>query len=204
MAEVYTPSEYAVGMLDEFKKDYQKMKERCVLFEQEHEGFCRRLGLNQDDFDTEKHPDHPEPKAFQLAKLSDRNQHMLSGYLADREKMYILEQCVRNIPEEDVRSMAEAYYLERKTQPEIAAKMGRTKSYVSKKLDRVEKGTMAETVDRYLAWKYGVPGGKSCFWAGEWEKRYMQHQDALHGIIHLPDLSKAPWVKQLRRMGFIR
>jgi hypothetical protein len=58
------------------------------------------------------------------------------------------------------------YYLERKTQVKIASEIGRTKSYVSKRLDKAEKGDMAESIDRYFVRKYTVPEGKNCFWAG--------------------------------------
>ena len=95
-----------------------------------------------------------------------------------------------------------SYCLERKTQPEIATEIGHTKSYVSKRLDKTEKGEMAETIDRYLAWKYSVPGGKDCFWAGEQEKLYMREQDARHLIFHLPKMPDMSWMKSLRRMGF--
>ena len=106
--------------------------------------------------------------------------------------------------DDDTRRIAEAYYLNRKSQPEIAAQIGRTKSYVSKKLDKAENGSMVETIDRYFAWKYSIPGGKDCFWADEQERQYMRKQDALHGIIRLPEVSKMPWMKNLRRMGLIK
>ena len=111
-----------------------------------------------------------------------------------REGLKTEEQATRNI--------AESYYLERKSQPEIAAEIGHTKSYISKRLDKAEKGEMASTIDRYLAWKYTVPGGKSCFWAGKQEKQYMREQDARHLIFHMPELPDMSWVKKLRRMGF--
>lgn len=202
MAENYVPSSYAVSLLEEIKKGYQKMKESCALFEREHEGFCRRIGLDGDAFNIEAHPDHPAQEVFQLANLSERDRAMLGEYLGNREKMYLLEQCVRSIADDDARRLAEAYYLDRKSQPEIAAEIGRSKSYVSKKLDKAEKD-MAKTIDRYFEWKYDVPGGKHCPWAGEWERQYMTQRDAEHGIIRLPDFSAIPWMKSLRRMGFL-
>ena len=202
MADNYVPSPYAVNLLNEIKKDYQKMKDSCSSFEREHEGFCRRIGLDWDTFSIEAHPDHPAPEVFLLANLSERDRAMLGEYLGNREKMYQLEQCVRNIADDDARRLAEAYYLDRKSQPEIAAEIGRSKSYVSKKLDKAEKD-MAATIERYFEWKYDVPGGTNCPWAGEWERQYMTRRDAEHGIIHLPDFSSMPWAKSLRRMGFL-
>jgi hypothetical protein len=202
MDENYVPFPHAASLLEEIKKGYQKMKESCALFEREHDRFCQRIGLDGDAFNIEAHPDHPPQEIFQLANLSDRDRTMLGEYLGKREKMYLLEQCVRNIIDDDMRWLAEAYYLDRKSQPEIAAEIGRSKSYVSKKLDKAEKD-MAATIERYFEWKYDVPGGKHCPWAGEWERQYMTQRDAEHGIIRFPDFSSMPWVKSLRRMGFL-
>lgn len=201
MAEEHTPSEYAVGYLNEIKKEYQNMKESCALFEREHGSFCRRISLDLDAFDRKLHPGHPAQEIFQMANLSDRDRAMLGEYLDRREKMYLLEQCVSAVEDEDIRRIAAAYYLDRKSQLGIAVAIGHSKSYVSKKLDKAEKD-MAETIDQYFAWKYSIPGGKDCPWAGTWERKYMQQQDAVRGIVHLPDFSAMPWVKSLRRMGF--
>ena len=204
MEEISTPSEFAMGYLDGIKKDYQKMKECCTLFEQEQKSLLALIGLDLNAFSIKIHPEYPALEVFQLAKVSERDQQKLAAYLSKREKLYLLEQCVRSIIDDDTRRIAEAYYLERKPQPEIAAEIGRTKSYVSKKLDKAEKESMVETIDRYFAWKYSIPGGKDCFWADEKERQYMRKQDAQHGILRLPDVSKMPWMKTLRRMGLIK
>jgi hypothetical protein len=202
MTEEKMPSRYALHYLDEIKKDYQKLKEKCGLYEREQRDFFQRIGLDLDAFNIDSHPEHPAEDIFNVLNLSDRDRQMLGEYLDSREKMYLLEQCVRSITDEDTRCIAKAYYLERKTQPEIATKIGHTKSYVSKRLDKTEKDEMAETIDRYFAWKYSVPGGKDCFWAGEQEKLYMREQDARHLIFHLPKMPDMSWMKSLRRMGF--
>ncbi len=199
-----TAPEFAIGYLDGIKKEYKKMKESSALFEQEQKSFIAQIGLDLDAFNISIHPEFPAQEVFQLAKVSERDQQKLAGYLSKREKMYLLEQCVRSIIDDDTRRMAEAYYLNRKPQPEIAVENGRTKSYVSKRLNKAEKGSMVETIDQYFAWKYSIPGGKDCFWADEQERQYMRKQDALHGIIRLPDVSKMPWMKTLRRMGLIK
>ena len=202
MAQTSTSSQYAAGYLDEIKKDYQKLKEKCAVFERNHKEFCKRIGLDLDAFNIELHPVHPAESVFNAVSLSDRDQKLLGEYLDSREKMYLLELCVRSITDDDTRKIAEAYYLERKTQPQIADEVGHTKSYISKRLDKVEKGEMAETIDRYFAWKYSVPGGKNCVWASRWEKQYMRDQDARHLILHAPKLPDMPWINKLRRMGF--
>ena len=202
MAQENIPSRYATHYLDGIKKDYQKLKEKCRRLERDQRDFFRRIGLDLDAFDIELHPTHPAEAVFNVVDLSDRDRELLSEYLDSREKMYLLEQCVRSITDDDTRRIAESYYLERKSQPEIAAEIGHTKSYISKRLDKAEKGEMASAIDRYLAWKYTVPGGKSCFWAGNLEKQYMREQDARHLIFHMPQLPDMSWVKKLRRMGF--
>ena len=199
MSENYEPSEYAIGYLQDIKKDYQKMKERCVSFEQDHAGFCQRIHLDMNAFSLPLYPDYPAQDIFRPGSLSERDRLMLGNYLRDREGMYLLEQCVRNIQDDDIRQLAELYYLERKTMPEIATELVRSKSYVSKKLDKAEKSDMPQVIDDYFEWKYSVPGGKDCFWAGQWETKYMHAQDARRGIIHLPDMS---WMKKLKRLGF--
>jgi len=204
LEENNTPSEFAISYLDGIKKEYQKMKESSALFEQEHKSLLALIGLDLDAFSIRIHPEYPAQEIFQLAKVSERDQQKLAGYLSKREKMYLMEQCVRSIIDDDTRRIAEEYYLNRKSQPEIAAKIGRTKSYVSKKLDKAENGSMIEAIDRYFAWKYSIPGGKDCFWADEQERQYMWKQDAQHGILRLPDVSKMPWMKALRRMGLIK
>ena len=202
MAQVDAPSRYAAGVLDGIKKDYQKLKEKCGFIERDQSDFFRRIGLDLDAFNIELHPVHPAEDVFEVMDLSDRDRKTVGEYLDSREKMYLLEQCVRSITDDDTRNIAESYYLERKSQPEIAAEIGHTKSYISKRLDKAEKGEMASAIDRYLAWKYTVPGGKSCFWAGKLEKQYMREQDARHLIFHMPELPDMSWVKKLRRMGF--
>lgn len=202
MAQVDAPSRYVAGFLDGIKKDYQKLKEKCGFIERDQSDFFRRIGLDLDAFNIELHPVHPAEDVFEVMDLSDRDRKTVGEYLDSREKMYLLEQCVRSITDDDTRNIAESYYLERKSQPEIAAEIGHTKSYISKRLDKAEKGEMASTIDRYLAWKYTVPGGKSCFWAGKLEKQYMREQDARHLIFHMPELPDMSWVKKLRRMGF--
>lgn len=202
MAQVDAPSLYAAGFWDGIKKDYQKLKEKCGFIERDQSDFFRRIGLDLDAFNIELHPVHPAEDVFEVMDLSDRDRKTVGEYLDSREKMYLLEQCVRSITDDDTRNIAESYYLERKSQPEIAAEIGHTKSYISKRLDKAEKGEMASTIDRYLAWKYTVPGGKSCFWAGKQEKQYMREQDARHLIFHMPELPDMSWVKKLRRMGF--
>ena len=179
MAQVDAPSLYAAGFLDGIKKDYQKLKEKCGFIERDQSDFFRRIGLDLDAFNIELHPVHPAEDVFEVMDLSDRDRKTVGEYLDSREKMYLLEQCVRSITDDDTRNIAESYYLERKSQPEIAAEIG-----------------------RYLAWKYTVPGGKSCFWAGKQEKQYMREQDARHLIFHMPELPDMSWVKKLRRMGF--
>lgn len=203
MTETYVPSKYAIGYLDGMKKDYQKMRERCTRFEQEHKGTCQRIGLDLDAFNIEKNPDHPAQEIFQLAQLTDRDRQVIGEYLSNREKMYIMEQCVRCISDDDSRWLAKMYYLKRMTQPEIAAAIGRTKSYVSKRLDKAEQGEMAEAIDGYFAWKYSVPGGKNCFWASEWEEKYMRDMDAANGILRMPTMPGMLWIKSLKRMGFM-
>ena len=202
MTKKYEPSEYAAGYLDEMKKGHAAMKERCETFETAHGSFCARIGLDIDAFNIEKHPEHPAEGIFMAMRMSERDRELLGGYLRDREMMYLLEQCVRNIKDDETRLLAEAYYLQGKKQMEIAKEVGHGKSYVSKRLDKAEKGDMAETIDIYLAWKYGVPGGKDCFWAGDIEKSYMWRQDAMRGTVRMRDISKLPWVKELHRMGF--
>ena len=202
MAQENTPSRYATRYLDGIKKDYQKLKEKCRLLERDQRDFFRRIGLDLNAFNIELHPVHPAEDVFNVLDLSDRDQEFLSEYLDSREKMYLLEQCVRSITDDDTRRIAESYYLERKSQPEIAAEIGHTKSYVSKRLDKAEKGEMVSAIDRYLAWKYTAPSGKSCFWAGELEKQYMREEDARHLIFHMPELPDMSWMKKLRRMGF--
>jgi hypothetical protein len=202
MAQVDAPSLYAAGFLDGIKKDYQKLKEKCGFIERDQSDFFRRIGLDLDAFNIELHPVHPAEDVFEVMDLSDRDRKTVGEYLDSREKMYLLEQCVRSITDDDTRNIAESYYLERKSQPEIAAEIGHTKSYISKRLDKAEKGEMASTIDRYLAWKYTAPGGKSCFWAEELEKQYMREEDARHLIFHMPELPDMSWVKKLRRMGF--
>ena len=202
MAQVNTSSRYAEGYLDRIKKDYQKLKEKCGLLEHDQSEFFRRIGLDLDAFNMELHPVYPAEDVFNVVDLSDRDRKIVGEYLDSREKMYLLEQCVRSITDDDTRRIAESYYLERKSQPEIAVEIGHTKSYISKRLDKAEKGEMASAIDRYLAWKYTVPGGKSCFWAGNLEKQYMREQDARHLIFHMPQLPDMSWVKKLRRMGF--
>jgi len=199
MAQVNTPSRYATRYLDGIKKDYRKLKEKCGLLECDQSDFFRRIGLDLDAFNIELHPVHPAEDVFNAVNLSDRDRKIVGDYYREREKMYLLEQCVRSITDEDTRRIAESYYLDRKSQPEIAAEIGHTKSYVSKRLDKAEKGEMVSAIDRYLAWKYTAPGGKSCFWAEELEKQYMREEDARHLIFHMPDLS---WLKSFRRMGF--
>ena len=193
---------YAAAFLDEIKKDYQKLKEKSSSFECDQTDFCKRIGLDLDAFNIELHPTHPSEAIFNVVNLSDRDRKLLGEYLGSREKMYLLEQCVRSITDDDTRQIAESYYLERKSQPEIAAEIGHTKSYVSKRLDKAEKGEMASAIYRYFAWKYTVPGGKSCFWAGKLEKQYMREQDARRLIFHMPELPDMSWMKNLRRMGF--
>ena len=202
MADKETSFERVADYLDGIKKSYQKLKESCTLFEQEHKDFCLRIGLDLDAFNLKVHPEHPAEGIFQMVNLSDRDRQMLGEYLGNREKMYLLELCVRNIDDEDTRRLAEAYYLERKTQLEIASEIDRTKSYVSKHLDKAEKGVMADTIDSYFAWKYNVPGGKTCCWAGKWEKQYMWNQDLGHGIIPRVNWEEFAWMKNIRRMGF--
>ena len=202
VVENYAASEYAMKFLKEIKKDYQKMKESCVRFEDEHRASCQRIRLDLDAFNIKKHPEYPAREIFQLPTLSDRDRRVFGEYLANREKMYLLEQCVNSIADEDTRQIAGMYYLERKTQQDIAAEIEHTKSYVSKKLNKIEKGIMPETIDRYWGWKYNVPAGSTCFWAGQWEQRFMRHQDALRGNLRLPRLSDIPWVKKLKRAGF--
>ena len=202
MSQVNTPSRYAAGYLDEIKKDYKKLKKQCSILEHDQGDLYRRIGLDLDAFNIKLHPVHPAEDVFNAVSLSDRDQTILGEYLDSREKMYILEQCVRSITDDDTRQIAESYYLERKSQPEIAAEIGHTKSYVSKRLDKAEKGEMASAIDSYLAWKYTVPGGKSCFWAGNLEKQYMREEDARHLIFHMPELPNMSWTKTLRRMGF--
>ena len=182
------PSDFALAYLDAIKKSYQKMKESCAEFEQEHEGFCQRIGLDLFAFDFGVHPDHPAASVFKPGNLSERDQAELGQYLAKKEKMYLLKKCVHSIEDEDTRRIAEAYYLIRKSQPQISKEIGHSKSYVSKKLDKAENGIMPETIDRYFAWKYTVPGGKNCFWADVSEKRYMWNLDYQHGIIALPNV----------------
>ena len=201
MEENYVPSEYAVGFLKEIKKGYQVMEESCLSFEIEHESFCRCLKLDMCAFDIDVNPDYPSEKIFQLGELSESDRQMLCEYLGNREKMYLLEQCVRNIEDNDLRQIAHAYYIERKGQPDIATDIGHTKSYVSKKLKKAEK-TMPETIDRYWDWKYDIPGGRDCAWAGEWEYGYMKRKDMQHGILRFPVLPELPWANTLRRMGF--
>lgn len=199
MAQENTTSRYATRYLDGIKKDYKKLKEKCSLFERDHNDFFRRIGLDLDAFNIELHPVHPAEGVFNVVNLSDRDRKIIGDYYRDREKMYLLEQCVRSITDDYTRQIAKSYYLERKSQLEIGAEIGHTKGYVSKKLDKAEKGDMASAIDRYFAWKYTVPGGKSCFWAEELEKQYMREEDARHLIFHMPDLS---WLKAFRRMGF--
>lgn len=202
MSEEYVPSKYAVGYWNEIKKDYQKIKENCAIFEQEHAGLCDRLGLDMAAFDVGRHPDHPPQAIFKKLILSDRDRKLIGVYLSNREKMYLMEKCISNISDDEIRKLAEAYYLERKSQQEIAVDIGHTKSYVSKKLDAVEKNVVFETIDRYFAWKYSVPGGRDCIWNSQWERDYMWQQDVHRGIFRYdmlqPDMS---WVKKLQRLG---
>lgn len=193
--------DYVVEYLDEIKKDYPKMKESCERFEQENAAFCQRIGLDTDAFNIETHPDHPDEAIFQMPRLSERDRAVLGTYLGNREKMYIMEKCVRGIADEEIRNLAEAYYLKGKKQPAIAAEIGHTKSYVSKKLDKAESN-MLETIRNYFDWKYSVPGGRDCSWAGQWENRYMREQDVINNNLRLPDLSEMPWMKILHRMGY--
>ena len=118
MEEQYTPSDYALRYIDEIRKDYRKMRENCARFEREHRAFCKRIGLDMNAFNINKHPDYPSEDAFLLPNLSERDREMLGGYLDQQEKMYLLEQGVRNIADEDTRRIARAYYLERKPQPQ--------------------------------------------------------------------------------------
>jgi len=193
--------DYVVDYLNEIKKDYTKMQESCAQFEQENATFCRRIGLDMDAFNIEKHPDHPDEAIFLMPKLSERDQAVLGSYLGNREKMYILEKSVRSIADKEIRSIAEDYYLTRKKQPAIAAEIGHTKSYVSKKLDKAEC-SMLEIIRNYFDWKYSVPGGKDCSWAGKWEDRYMRRKDIANNIMRMPDLSKMSWMKTLHKMGY--
>ena len=96
--------------------------------------------------------------------------------------------------------MAKAYYIERRTQIEIAREVGHGKSYVSKKLDKAEKD-MQEAASHYLDWKYNTPGGKNCYWAGDWEKKYMWYQDYLHGDVSLHNTVDTSWMEKIRRLG---
>ena len=121
MAQENTPSRYATRYLDGIKKDYQKLKGKCGLFERDHKDFFRRIGLDLDAFNIELHPVHPAEDVFDAMNLSDRDRKIVGDYYRDCEKMYLLEQCVRSITDDDTRMIAEAYYLERKSQPEIAA-----------------------------------------------------------------------------------
>lgn len=192
--------DYVVDYLDEIKKVYPKMKESCAQFEQENAAFCQRIGLDTDDFNLEKHPDYPDEAIFRMPRLSERDLAVLGTYLGNREKMYILEKCGRSIADEEIRSIAESYFLQGEKQSAIAAEIGHTKSYVSKKLNKAE-GDMLETIRNYFDWKYSVPGGRDCPWVGQWEDRYMRLKDIENNNLLLPDLSKMPWMKTLRKMG---
>ena len=192
--------DYVVEYFNEIKKDYPKMKEACAQFEQESEAFCRRIGLDMDAFNMEMNPDHPDEAIFHMPKLTERDLAMLGAYLANREKMYILETGVSNIADEELRYLVGAYYLQGKKQATIASEIGHTKSYVSKKLNEAES-TMLEAIRSYLDWKYNVPGGRDCPWAGQWENRYMREQDVRNNKLRMPDLSKMPWMNTLHKMG---
>ena len=191
--------DYIVDYLNEVKKTYPDMKESCAQFEQANEAFFQRLDLDMDAFNREKHPDHPDEAIFQMPKLSERDQGRLGAYLGNRERMYVLEKGVHSIADEEIRYLAEAYYLQGTKQAALAAEIGHTKSYVSKKLDKAEC-VMLDEIRRYFDWIYNVPGGRDCPWAGQWENRYMRLQDIKNGDLRLPDLSKAPWMKTIRKM----
>ena len=196
-------SECVIAYFEDMKKDFQKLKESCDLFEQEHRDFCLRIGLDLDAFNIQLHPNHPPQEIFRKPNISERDMMMLGRYLSNREKMYILEQGVHSITDESIRQIAEAYYLERKNQQEIAAEIGCTKGTVSKKLSKAEKETMVKTADRYFDWKYGATRGMYCFWADDCEKKYMRHRNAMRGIVRSPEIDAAfrAALKPLMRMN---
>ena len=201
LINVEIPPEFAANYLKEIKKDYQKMKEACMVFEKEHASLCRQIGLDMDAFNIVLHPDHPAEGAFRPIKLSDSDKAIVGEYLGNRERMYVLEQCVRSIKDDNIRKLAEAYYIERKTMDEVGLEVGHGKSYVSKKLSKAE-ADMPGTVSRYFEWKHGVPGGKDCFWAGDWEKKHMWFEDYRHGNIRLLDAIDTSWMEKIKRLGF--
>ena len=57
LINVEIPPEFAANYLKEIKKDYQKMKEACMVFEKEHGSLCRQIGLDMDAFNIVLHPD---------------------------------------------------------------------------------------------------------------------------------------------------
>jgi hypothetical protein len=77
MTEEKMPSRYALHYLDEIKKDYQKLKEKCGLYEREQRDFFQRIGLDLDAFRIESHPEHPAEDIFNVVNLSDRDRQML-------------------------------------------------------------------------------------------------------------------------------
>ncbi len=183
-------SECVIVYFEDMKKDFQKLKKSCDLFEQEHRDFCLRIGLDIDAFNIRLHPDHPPQEIFRKPNISERDMMVLGKHLSNREKLYLLEQAIHSIADVNVRRIAEAYYLERKNQQEIALEIGCTKSTVSKKLSKAEE-TMVKSVDRYFDWKYRATGGMYCFWAEECERKYLRHRNAMRGIVRSPGIDVA-------------
>lgn len=143
-----TPSDEAILYVTRAAKQYVKMKEQCAHFEKQHPTIVKRGKIEPSAFSAE----NPSIEStFIIPKVSPWDQEMVDQYLADKEKVFLIERGFHTLDEAS-RQLAEDFFIRRLSRTELEAKWHLSQAT----LTRYRKGILndlALEVDDYMNWK---------------------------------------------------
>jgi hypothetical protein len=129
-------------------KNYRKMKQHCDDFETAYPSLIRRCEINADAFLEDR---YPTPDTFVEPDMGRGDQSKVDYYLAEREKVYLLEHSIWKMNAE-LREVAESLFLVGLPWETIMKRQAISRMTLS----RMRKAAIlqvAAEVDDYMIWK---------------------------------------------------
>lgn len=127
---------------------YPEIREACVSTESQRPLLLQRVNINPLAFRPEA---EPSEELFVQPELSGRDGALIDSYLADREKLYLLEHGILGLDEE-LKEFAEAVFLGGLTRAEVEQSYCLSQSTITRKRNEVIR-QLAVEVDSYMDWK---------------------------------------------------
>lgn len=127
---------------------YPEMRDSCAATENQRPLLLQRVNINPMAFLPEA---EPSEELFVQPMLSGRDGALIDSYLADREKLYLLEHGIHGLDEE-LKEFAEAIFLGGLTRAEIEQSYCLSQSTITRKRNEVIR-QLAVEVDSYMNWK---------------------------------------------------